>query len=618
MERIEDDWGAWGALYRDDDGRLLGSIQYGPATLFPRAAELPAGPPSDDAVLVTCVYVVSTSTPWVEQSLFLAAIGDARDKGAKALEAFAYRYPEGESTYERFLVHRTVFPRDFLADFGFRPVRAQGRVELSRLELGGLVPVVEGKRARRAAGREGGLRARAGAAGPVTASPSRRSVVDSPDVSRSHLRQLARHHSQRHPHRPSRSLQLPRSCNPPRRRDPDRRRCAPERVHGHPRRERREPDLPGVHAGRPAARHDPVRRGAGRSRTASLLADPGARPRGRRSARPTRWGCSARRSTPRSPRTASSTSTTRGPSRGTLRQPRLALHDVRRRRSAPATELVLVDEIPRRRGNHNGGDLRFGNDGFLYVSVGDGGCDYAGNSGCAGQNDASRDQHVLVGKILRITEHRRHPGRRTPSRAPARRAATSPAGRPPATSARRPSPGACATRSGSRSTPTPPARASSSTTSARTSGRRSTSGRPAPTTAGTSARGPAPTARTTNCGPPPAGMTNPIYAYGHDESGVRGDHRRRLRPERHLARRRTTAPTSSATTPAARSSSSSPNGSGGFTRTEFATGVGAVVNMTFGPSAQRSGALLHELLERRRGAPDRADASPPTGRRRRG
>jgi hypothetical protein len=82
------------------------------------------------------------------QSLFLAAIGDAKDRGAKALEAFAYRYPEGESTYERFLVHRTVFPSDFLADFGFGTVRAQGRVELARLELGGLVPVHEGMPAR--------------------------------------------------------------------------------------------------------------------------------------------------------------------------------------------------------------------------------------------------------------------------------------------------------------------------------------------------------------------------------------------------------------------------------------------------------------------------------------
>jgi hypothetical protein len=145
--RAEEDWGAWGAIYRDDDGRVLGSIQYGPAQLFPRAAELPAGPPSDDAVLVTCLYLVASAALWVEQSLFLAAIGEARDKGARALEAFAYRYPEGASTYERFLVHRTVFPRDFLADFGFRPVRAEGRVELARLELGGLLPVAEGKRA---------------------------------------------------------------------------------------------------------------------------------------------------------------------------------------------------------------------------------------------------------------------------------------------------------------------------------------------------------------------------------------------------------------------------------------------------------------------------------------
>ena len=147
-QKAEEDWGAWGTLYNDDDGRLLGSMQYGPAPLFPRAAELPAGPPSPDAVLVTCVYLVDRSTPWVMQSLFLAAIGEARDKGARALEAFAYRYAEGESIQERFLVHRTVFPHDFLSDFGFRTVRAEGRVELSRLELGGLQPVLEGRRAR--------------------------------------------------------------------------------------------------------------------------------------------------------------------------------------------------------------------------------------------------------------------------------------------------------------------------------------------------------------------------------------------------------------------------------------------------------------------------------------
>jgi hypothetical protein len=144
----EEEWGAWGTVYYDDDQRLLGSMQYGPSDLFPRAAELPAGPPSEDALLVTCAYLVDPSRPWVMQSLFLTAIGDARDKGAHAVEAFAYRYGEDLPTVERLRWHKTIFPREFLADFGFVTKRVQGRVELARLELGGLVPVVEGKRER--------------------------------------------------------------------------------------------------------------------------------------------------------------------------------------------------------------------------------------------------------------------------------------------------------------------------------------------------------------------------------------------------------------------------------------------------------------------------------------
>jgi hypothetical protein len=146
MERVELEFGPFGTVYSDGDGRVLGSMQYGPAPLFPRAYELPGGPPSDDAMLVTCAYVVDEATPWVLQSLFLAAIGEARDRGAAAIEAFAYRYPEGESAYERFRVHKTVFPADFLGDFGFRVVRTSGRAGLARLDLGGLVQVVEGRR----------------------------------------------------------------------------------------------------------------------------------------------------------------------------------------------------------------------------------------------------------------------------------------------------------------------------------------------------------------------------------------------------------------------------------------------------------------------------------------
>jgi hypothetical protein len=142
----EEEWGAWGTVYYDDDGRLLGSMQYGPSGLFPRATELPAGPPSDDAVLVTCAYLTDPSRPWVMQSLFLTAIGEARDRGARALEAFAYDYSERATVQDRFHVHKTIFPRDFLSDFGFMTMRRHGRVELVRLELGGLQPVAEGTR----------------------------------------------------------------------------------------------------------------------------------------------------------------------------------------------------------------------------------------------------------------------------------------------------------------------------------------------------------------------------------------------------------------------------------------------------------------------------------------
>ena len=68
----------------------------------------------------------------------------------------------------------------------------------------------------------------------------------------------------------------------------------------------------------------------------------------------------------------------------------------------PLTEKILIDDIPSFGGNHNAGFVAFGHDGKLYVSVGDGGCDYTGATGCAGGNGASRLNNVLLGKVLRI------------------------------------------------------------------------------------------------------------------------------------------------------------------------------------------------------------------------
>jgi glucose/arabinose dehydrogenase len=68
-----------------------------------------------------------------------------------------------------------------------------------------------------------------------------------------------------------------------------------------------------------------------------------------------------------------------------------------------ASELVLLDNISSVNGNHNGGAVEVGGDGFLYVGVGDAGRDPRGDSGSAGSNDAAQDLSLLNGKVLRIT-----------------------------------------------------------------------------------------------------------------------------------------------------------------------------------------------------------------------
>ena len=66
----------------------------------------------------------------------------------------------------------------------------------------------------------------------------------------------------------------------------------------------------------------------------------------------------------------------------------------------PSSEVVLLDNISSRGGNHNGGNLEIGSDGFLYVSVGDAGVDPRDGTGT---NNAAQDLSLLNGKILRIT-----------------------------------------------------------------------------------------------------------------------------------------------------------------------------------------------------------------------
>ena len=69
------------------------------------------------------------------------------------------------------------------------------------------------------------------------------------------------------------------------------------------------------------------------------------------------------------------------------------------------SEEVLVDKMPSPNGNHNAGTIAFGPDGYLYIAIGDGGCQLGDSTKCAGMNANTRRQNVLTGKILRVNRN---------------------------------------------------------------------------------------------------------------------------------------------------------------------------------------------------------------------
>jgi glucose/arabinose dehydrogenase len=70
-------------------------------------------------------------------------------------------------------------------------------------------------------------------------------------------------------------------------------------------------------------------------------------------------------------------------------------------RADPASEKVLLD-IPHPQSNHNGGQLAFGTDGYLYIGIGDGGGANDVGKGHTPDIGNGQDSTNLLGKILRI------------------------------------------------------------------------------------------------------------------------------------------------------------------------------------------------------------------------
>ncbi len=126
------------------------------------------------------------------------------------------------------------------------------------------------------------------------------------------------------------------------------------------------------------------------------------------------------------------------------------------------TEQILLDNMRSTAGNHNGGDVQFGKDGHLYVSIGEGGVPAN-----------AQKRNLLSGKILRITADGG-----IPAGNPFRGKGTSRCHRTGQTGASaragKFSPWVCEIRSGLPTIRIPRARGSSSTTSVRAPGKRLT------------------------------------------------------------------------------------------------------------------------------------------------
>ena len=73
------------------DGEAVGYAQYAPHKLLPRVADYQAGPPSEDAVLISCLFIPHKGFRrlGLGSKLLQSIIDDLRSRSIKACETFA-------------------------------------------------------------------------------------------------------------------------------------------------------------------------------------------------------------------------------------------------------------------------------------------------------------------------------------------------------------------------------------------------------------------------------------------------------------------------------------------------------------------------------------------------
>ena len=92
LRRVNNEWGNCGkTVYLE--GQSIGYAQYAPATYLPRSADYGSGPPSDDAVLISCLFISQRQFRrlGVGRQVLHSIINELKQREKKAVETFARR-----------------------------------------------------------------------------------------------------------------------------------------------------------------------------------------------------------------------------------------------------------------------------------------------------------------------------------------------------------------------------------------------------------------------------------------------------------------------------------------------------------------------------------------------
>lgn len=109
------------------NGKGVGYAQYAPSGYMPNSANYESGPPSEDAVLISCLFIPQEQfrQSSLGSQLLHSIIDDLRERGAKAIETFGKRGDPGNPSG----------PAEFYLRNGFRVHKDDKEFPLLRLDL---------------------------------------------------------------------------------------------------------------------------------------------------------------------------------------------------------------------------------------------------------------------------------------------------------------------------------------------------------------------------------------------------------------------------------------------------------------------------------------------------